>query len=155
MKKVIISSIVTTSLLSFAQQPSEATVAQPAPAQETAQATTTAPRSSPSPFSSEAFAAADAERKRKADAEAKTKNRPSLWSMIKDFSITGLMDKFKLFREKVQKQNIEAIEGAETGQWKHTKRRLPANGKTKELADKLDKIQQEKLNKYDKIDTGL
>ena len=73
-----------------------------------------------------------------------------LWAKIVnfDFSQFNILAKTDKFVKAKKKQNIEAMEGAETGEWKHTKR-LPASGKAKEIADKLDKQQADQLKKYD------
>lgn len=76
------------------------------------------------------------------------------WNKISRFdyqslNIIGQTEKFVAGKKK---QNLEAFEGAETGVWKHTKR-MPTSGKAKEIADQLDKTSQEKIKKYDSIDT--
>ena len=60
--------------------------------------------------------------------------------------------KVQVFVDKMKKQNTAAIEAGETGDFSAvvTKRR-PATGKAKEIQDKLDKLQADKLKKYDEI----
>jgi hypothetical protein len=76
-----------------------------------------------------------------------------LWSKIQnfDYACLNILKRIESFALGKKKQNSEAIEGAETGEWKHTKR-IPATGKAKDIADKLDKAQQAVLQKYEKVD---
>lgn len=76
------------------------------------------------------------------------------WNKIANFdfqslNIIGQTEKFVAGKKK---QNLESVEGVETGVWKNTKR-IPASGKAKEIADQLDKTTQEKLNKYNSIES--
>lgn len=155
MKKIILGSILTTSLLSVAQESPTAATGLDQPASQPA--VTAAPTAKPvaSRFSSEAYAAAAVDKSKTKETEVKAKKRPSLWKMLTSFSIMGIVKHFEKLRDDAKQQNLEAIEGAETGIWKHTKRRVPANGKAKEIADKLDKIQQERLDQFDKIEAGF
>jgi len=76
------------------------------------------------------------------------------WNKIAkfDFESLNIVGKTERFIAGKKKQNVEAMEGAETGVWKHTKR-VPASGKAKEIADQLDKVTQEKIKKYDSLNT--
>jgi hypothetical protein len=75
-----------------------------------------------------------------------------LWVKISsfDFASLNILNKIETFAKGKKRQNSEALDGIETGEWKHTKR-LPSSGKAKEIADQLDKAQQESLKKLENI----
>jgi hypothetical protein len=76
------------------------------------------------------------------------------WNKISkfDFESLNIVGKTEKFIAGKKKQNVEAMEGAETGIWKHTKR-MPTSGKAKEIADQLDRTTQEKIKKYDSLNS--
>lgn len=76
------------------------------------------------------------------------------WNKISnfDFQSLNIIGKTEKFVAGKKKQNLEAMEGVETGIWKHTKR-MPTSGQAKEIADKLDKTTQEKIKKYDSVNS--
>jgi len=76
------------------------------------------------------------------------------WNKISqfDFQTLNIVGKTEKFVAGKKKQNLESMEGVDTGVWKHTKR-APTSGAAKEIADKLDKTTQEKIKKYDSLNT--
>lgn len=76
------------------------------------------------------------------------------WNKISqfDFQTLNIVGKTEKFVAGKKKQNLESMEGVETGVWKHTKR-APTSGTAKEIADKLDKTTQEKIKKYDSFNS--
>ncbi len=177
-KHYVIFTILFLSLAAQAQNPPPAApaapVAAPAPQDTTVDnvlsenqvttTTTTAPAAAPaqaakkpSPFSSEAFASAAPAAKEKQTITTKfTSTRKTfiakVAAFLDKFNIFKMIDKVQAFVDKMKAQNVSAIEAGETGNFSAvvTKRR-PATGQAKEIQDKLDKLQADKIKKYDEV----
>ena len=116
-----------------------------------------APAKKVNALSSEAFAGAAPKPKERVTTVTKFTNAKNTFitkfnAFLEKLNVFKVLDKVQAFVDKMKAQNVSAIEAGETGNFSAvvTKRR-PAAGKAKEIEDKLDKLQADKLKKYDDI----
>lgn len=93
---------------------------------------------------------ASVEQNKKSDAveqKSKKKKKESFFAMF-DF-----VEKIKVFVQGKSKQNENAISDAAEGNFKaRSKRKLASDPKARAIQDKLDKLQEERLKKYETTD---